>query len=100
MIEDQREHRNRKIEIGSIYGAKTKEGLVELKIDDDAILLTKDKAREIRGMLDTAIESAVSDELLMRFLVGRIGMDERVAVHALKDFRIMRQGSAGVVYPT
>lgn len=94
------EPKPRRVEFASIYGAKTKQGLVEMKVDDDSILLTKEKAREIRGLLDGAIEAAVTDELLMRFLIERIGMDERVAVHALRDFRIMRQGSPDTVYPT
>lgn len=59
-----------------------------------------DKAREVRGMLDGAIEAAVTDGLLMRFLTEKVGLDETRAGAALLDFREMRQGSRKVVYPT
>lgn len=88
------------IEVASIYGARTQQGLVELTVNGKAMQLTLTKAREIRGMLDGAIEAAVTDELLVRFLTGeKVGLSLAEAANALLDFREMRQGSRGAVYP-
>jgi len=98
------------IQLASIYGAKTKQGLVELLITpiDEAtrqrgettkIQMDLPKAREVLGMLSSAIEAAVSDGLLVKFLVERIGLPEEAAARALLDFREMRQGSRETVYP-
>jgi hypothetical protein len=99
------------IQVASIYGAKTKQGLVELLITpiDEAtrkrgettkIQMDLPKAREVFGMLGGAIEAAVSDGLLVKFLVDRIGLPEEAAARALLDFREMRQGSRETVYPS
>lgn len=92
------------IELASIYGAKTKQGLVEMVItpqDGERLKIQMDlpKAREVLGMLSGAIEAAVTDGLLMRFLTINVGLSEDAAARALLDFREMRQGSRGVVYP-
>lgn len=95
------------IEVASIYGAKTKQGLVELIVqlhdDPDAkpikIQMDIPKAREVLGMLTGAIEAAVTDGLLVRFLTENVGLGEEAAARALLDFREMRQGSRKTVYP-
>jgi hypothetical protein len=104
------------IQVVSIYGAKTKQGLVELLITPlsgtsglagglkrgDTIKVQMDlpKAREVLGMFSGAIEAAVSDGLLVQFLTTRIGLSEDAAARALLDFREMRQGSRQTVYPS
>lgn len=95
---------NIRLEIGSILGAHTKQGLVEITIirpDDTRDLLRIDlpKAREILAMLSGAIEAAVSDELLFKFLTTRVGLPEAGAAAALLELRELRQGSRAAVYP-
>jgi len=96
-----------KIEIGTILSHRTKEGVVEFLIAEDAkdgksIMTQWDltKAREIHGMLGGAIEAAVSDGLIFKFLTTKIGLPEAAAARALGDFRELRQGSRSTVYPT
>ena len=88
-----------KLEIASIYGATTKKGLVEIQLNEQRMQVDLPKAREILGMLSGAIEAAVTDELLMKFLTTRIGLPEEAAGRALLDFRELRQGSRKAVYP-
>ena len=42
----------------------------------------------------------MSDGLLYRFLRDKIGLPDEAAGRALLDFREMRQGSRGTVYPS
>jgi hypothetical protein len=88
------------IEIGSIVGHRTREGMVELVVDERKILMDLPKAREILGMLSGAIEAAVSDGLLFRFLTTKVGLSEHQAAAALLDFRELRQGSRSTVNPS
>jgi hypothetical protein len=93
-----------RLEIASILGAKTKQGLVEITIIRDAdtreiIRIDLPKAREILAMLSGAIEAAVSDELIFKFLTTRVGVPEMGAAAALLELRDLRQGSRGAVYP-
>jgi hypothetical protein len=50
-------------------------------------------------MLASAIEAAVSDQLIFRFLIQKVGLSEELAAAALLDFRELRQGSRDAVYP-
>src|SRR5262245_11848885 len=86
-------------EIASILSARTKEGMIEFQINDQKVQMDLPKAREVRGMLDGAIEAAVSDTLIFKFLTSKIGLPEAAAARALLDFRELRQGSKGTVYP-
>ena len=88
-----------RIEIASILSHRTKRGIVELTINGEKIQMELDKAREVRGMLDGAIEAAVSDGLIFQFLTERIGLSEHAAGAALLDFRELRQGSRSTVFP-
>jgi hypothetical protein len=87
------------IEIGTILSHRTKEGMVEFQLNDEKTQWDLPKAREIRGMLDGAIEAAVSDTLIYKFLTEKVGLDEASAAQALLDFRELRQGSRSTVYP-
>lgn len=93
-----------KVEVASIYGAKTQRGLVEITVTDDnsrvKLQLELSKAREIRDNIAGAIEAAMSDELIVRFLRDKIGLPNEAAMRALLDFRELRQGSRETVYPT
>lgn len=87
-------------EVASIYGAKTQQGLVELTLNGEKIQMDLPKAREIVSMLHGAIEAAVSDELIYKFMEQKIGLPPEKLAAVLLDFREMRQGSRKVVYPS
>lgn len=88
-----------RLEIGSILSARTKRGLVELQVNDERVQMDLEKAREVRAMLDGAIEAAVTDELIYAFFTEKVGFDDEKASIVLLDFRELRQGSRGTVYP-
>jgi hypothetical protein len=98
------------IQIASILSHRTKLGMVELQITEvnedgfpaQQIKTQFDirKAREIRDMLSESIEAAISDTIIYKFMHERVGLDEERASMALLDFRQLRQGSKGTVYPT
>jgi len=88
-----------RIELASILSSTTKEGKVELAVNDVQIQMDLPKAREVLAMLSGAIEAAVSDQLFYLFLTTRVGMSDERTARALLDFREMRQGSQQAVYP-
>jgi len=88
-----------RIEVASILGARLREGLVELTINGERHQLDLPKAREIVGMLQGAIEAAVSDELMFKFLTTKVGLPEAAAAHALLDLRELRQGTRSTSWP-
>lgn len=87
------------IEIASILSQRTKQGMVELTLNGEKTQMDLPKAREVVGMLSGAIEAAVSDELVFKFLTQKIGLSEASAAAALLDFRELRQGSRSTVFP-
>lgn len=88
------------LEIASIVSGETLQGMVELSIDGKVIQRWDvAKAREICGMLHGAIEAAVSDEIIVKFMMTRMKLDKEHAVLVLRDFRELRQGSKETVYP-
>jgi len=87
------------IEIATILSQRTKQGMVEFTLNREKTQMDLDKAREVHGMLSQAIEAAVSDTLLYRFLTTKVGLSENKAAQALLDFRELRQGSRDVVFP-
>ena len=88
------------IEVASIYGVQTRQGLVELTWNGEKAQMTLDKAREIVGMLQGAIEAAITDQLLIQFLMEKIGLPLEAAGRALLDFREMRQGTRATARPS
>jgi hypothetical protein len=88
-----------RIEFSTILSDRDGEGKVEMMVNSEVVQFDLAKARHVRSMLDGAIEAAVSDGLLYRFLVDKVGMSTEVAGRALLDFREMRQGSRDTVYP-
>lgn len=87
------------ITIGTLLSSRTKEGRIELALNGELTQMDLDKAREVRGMLDGAIEAAVSDQLIYAFLTQKVGLSDEKASAALLDFRELRQGSRETVYP-
>ena len=88
------------ITVSTLLSSRTKEGRIDFTLNGELTQMDLDKAREVVGMLQGAIEAAISDELLYRFLTEKIGMEPAPASAALVDFRELRQGSRDVVYPT
>lgn len=86
------------LEVATLLSSRTKEGLVELALGGVRTQMDLDKAREVIGMLQGAVEAAISDMFLYRFLIAKIGLDEQRAAHALVEFRIMRQGGEETIY--
>lgn len=88
------------ITISTLLSSRTKEGRVELALNGELIQMDLDKARQIVGMLQQAIEAAMTDQMLYAFLTGRIGLKPDAASMALLDFRELRQGSRERVNPS
>jgi hypothetical protein len=88
------------IEVGSLLSSATKEGRVELVLNGEITQMDLGKAREVVGMLNGAIEAAVTDQMLFQFLTRRVGLDAQAAAQALLDFREIRQGSRTVSHPS
>lgn len=76
--------------IESIFGAKTKKGLVRLQIGEFSITLEPHKSREIGIMLIEASEAAITDHFLSEWLKN-IGVPESEIVNAIQDFRKFRE---------
>ena len=91
------------ISISTILSDKTKEGKINFGLKEgDAEFVTQwdlAKAKHIRDMLTEAIEAAISDTLIFKFLVEKVGLDEQKAAMALLDFRELRQGTRGIYWP-
>jgi hypothetical protein len=86
--------------VGSLLSARSKEGRIELAVDGALTQMDLDKAREVVGMLQQAIEAAITDQMLHAFLTSRVGLSLEAASAALLDFRELRQGTRGVVQPS
>jgi hypothetical protein len=88
------------ITVSTLLSSRTKEGRIDFELNGELTQMDLDKAREVVGMLQGAIEAAVSDELIYKFLVSKIGLSDTQASNALIDFRELRQGSRDTVYPS
>jgi hypothetical protein len=88
------------ITVTSLLSSRTKEGRVELQLNGELTQMDLDKAREVVGILQTAIEAAVSDQMVHAFLTQRGGLSDEQASMALLDFRELRQGSRDRVHPS
>ena len=74
-----------------MFGANTKQGLVELRLEDKVVQLHVDEARDFAFSILEAAEAAETDEFLMSFLETKIGMgDLAIRCGVLKDFRNWR----------
>jgi len=88
------------ITVSTLLSSRTHEGRVEFALNGQLTQMDLPKAREVVGMLQGAIEAAVTDQMLFQFLTDRVGLSPEAAAAALLDFRELRQGSRGTVYPT
>ncbi len=91
--------KNTTIEIASILSSRTKQGMVEFTLNGEKTQMDLDKAREVVGMLQGAIEAAVSDTLIYKFFTEKVGFSDEKASMVLLDFRELRQGSRSKVFP-
>lgn len=87
------------ITVSTLLSARTKEGRIEFTLNGELTQMDLDKAREVIGMLQGAVEAAISDVLMYRFLTEKIGLEPDRASAALIDFRDLRQGSRDFVHP-
>lgn len=74
------------IEVKSLYGAQTRQGLVRLVVGSEAVQVSPSKAREIAGYLIEAATAAEGDEVLMEVL-NRAGMSASRAAQVLMAMR-------------
>ncbi len=91
---------NTDITVSTLLSSRTKEGRIDFTMNGELTQMDLDKAREVIGMLQGAVEAAISDELMYRFLTTRIGLAPEAAGAALVDFRELRQGSRDTVHPS
>lgn len=70
----------------SIYGAKTRKGLVEVTLGSESVLVEPAKAREMAAYMVEAATAAEGDEVLMRVL-DRAGMSPQRAAQVLMAMR-------------
>ena len=88
------------ITVSTLLSSRTKEGRIDFTMNGELTQMDLNKAREIVGMLQGAIEAAISDELMYRFLTEKVRMKPERAGAALIDFRELRQGSRQLVHPS
>jgi len=86
------------ITVSTLLSSRTKEGRIDFTLNGELTQMDLDKAREVVGMLQEAIEAAISDELMYKFLTEKIGLEPDRASAALVDFRELRQGSRDIVH--
>lgn len=87
------------IEVASLLSARTKAGMVELVVNSERTQMDIRKAREVVGMLQAAVEAAISDEAVYTLARTKLGVSEEVASNMLLDLRELRQGSRSTVFP-
>lgn len=61
-----------------------------LRLGEEMVQIEPDQAEQIAHWLLSAAEAARSDELIVHFLHGQIGLDERMTTQVLMDFRKLR----------
>lgn len=71
---------NTDITVSTLLSSRNQTGRIDFALNDELTQMDLDKAREIVGMLQGAIEAAISDELLFRFLTEKVELSpERAA---------------------
>lgn len=86
------------IEIATILSNRTKQGMIELYINNEKAQMDIAKAKEVCNMLHEAIEAAISDTIIYKFMKEKVGLPDEKAASALLDFRELRQGSKKTVF--
>src|SRR3989304_10429509 len=85
------------ITVSTLLSSRTKQGRIDFTLNGELTQMDLDKAREVVGMLQGAIEAAISDELMYRFLTEKVGMEPERGSLALVGFRELRKGSRDIV---
>lgn len=89
-----------RVGFNGIYGVRTNRGYIELLLNEKvASRWDVKKAKEIRDMLSEAIEACISDELIVKFFMNKLNLNQEKAAMVLMDFRELRQGTKKTVYP-
>jgi hypothetical protein len=88
------------VEVGTILSSKHGHGRVEMQIGAEVAQWDIADAKKVAGMLTEAIEAAISDELIFKFLTERVHLPAEKAASLLVEFRELRQGSKGTVNPS
>jgi len=89
------------VTVSSGYGRTSQRGFVELTLDEVRSQMEPRKAREIGLMLIEAAEAATSDELFIKLLTEKIGLDldDTARGAFLLDIRELRQGTRDISRP-
>ena len=74
------------VDVRSLFGARTRQPLVALKVGEHETLMDPDKAREIGEMLYGAAAAAEMDAFLVRFFTERVGLELGEAAALLREF--------------
>lgn len=88
------------LEIGTIISSQNGRARVEVQIGTEVAQWDIADAKKVNGMLGEAIEAAISDELIMKFLTEKVRLPKEKAAGLLVDFRELRQGSREAVNPS
>lgn len=93
------EQGNDDVVVASGFGMHSRQGFVELTLNDTRTQMDAKKAREIGLMLIEAAEAAASDQIFVN-LLERLGIDHPDAHgRILLDLREIRQGTRGTSRP-
>jgi uncharacterized protein YfeS len=89
------------VTVSSGYGRSSQRGFVELTLDEVRTQMESAKAREIGLMLIQAAEAAESDEIFLKLLTEKIGLqlDDHARGAFLLDLREIRQGTRDISRP-
>jgi hypothetical protein len=79
-----------RVEVRSMYGARTGQPIVVLVVGEHAVQITPAKAREIAAMLFECAEGAESDAFIARWVQQAEACQPEQVAALLLDFRQMR----------
>ena len=79
------------IGVSSIFGARTRQPLVELSIGDTKILIPPAKAQEIGMKMLAGAEAANMDAFLFQWLMEQVGVPEDKVALIVRDYRQFRE---------
>ena len=86
------------VQVGSGFSHVSRRGHVRFQVGTVEHQLSAQKARQIGLWLLEAAEAAVSDEIVMKLLLDKVGLNVQQLGSVLLDLREIRQGSRETVY--